>query len=210
MANLVYYKEEREQFKDAFATKLSQGEATYIFDRLKSRYKFSQHLIWRGRHGGGSCSSWRVRLGHNTNLGTLLHEIGHAIQMKKGKTDKQKWHTKKHRTIMARLVRFMDSRTTQYQLAVFANNRRSEEEIAQRNERKAAKEAEKGSPTYKLNKLKEIESKWQRQIRISSNRLKKVQRRIGIWTRKAACEGDLPQMIDPLQAANDLWNEIGV
>jgi len=210
MANLVYYKEEREQFKDAFATKLSQGEATYIFNRLKSRYKFSQHLIWRGRHGGGSCSSWRIRLGHKTNLGTLMHEIAHAIQLKKGKTNKQKWHTKKHRNIMARLVKFMESRTTQYQLAVFAKNRRSQEEIAKANERSAAKQAEKNSAAYKLNKLYEQQDRWNAKRHRADNAIKKLGKRIAIWQKKAASQGDLPQMIDPLQAANDLWNEIGV
>jgi len=36
MANLVYYKEEREQFKDAFATKLSQGDLPQMIDPLQA------------------------------------------------------------------------------------------------------------------------------------------------------------------------------
>jgi hypothetical protein len=207
MANLVYYKEEREQFKDAFATQLDCATAAYIFERLKTRYGLKQRLIWHGRRGGGSCSYWRIRLGRPTNVGTLMHELAHAIQLKKGKTDKERWHTKKHRAIMARLIKVMNTeRLREWQMNVKTKQACTQTAKQRRLACEAAKAAEKKTATYKLASLKALEFKWSLQLRITNHRLKKLQRRIKIWEPKAQKEQSDARMHE----ADVLWNEVGV
>ena len=207
MANLVYYKEEREQFKDAFATELDCATAAYVFERLKSRYKLKQRLIWHGRRGGGSCSYWRIRLGRPTTVGTLVHEIAHAIQLKKGKTDKEKWHTRKHRAIMVRLIKVMNTECLrEWQSNVKTKQARQQTAQQRSLERKVKLEAEKNTATYKLKALKALELKWSRQARAVNNRLRKLQRRIKIWEPKALREVSDARMHE----ADGLWNEIGI
>ena len=207
MANLVYYKEEREQFKDAFATQLDCATAAYIFERLKTRYGLKQRLLWHGRRGGGSCSYWRIRLGRPTNVGTLMHELAHAIQLKKGKTDKERWHTKKHRAIMARLIKVMNTeRLQEWQANVKTKQARTQTARQRSIARKAALVAEKNTALYKLRALKALELKWSRQARAATNRLRKLQRRIKIWEPKAQKEVSDAS----LREADGLWNEVGV
>ena len=136
-----------------------------------------------------------------------MHELAHAIQLKKGKTDKERWHTKKHRAIMARLIKVMNTeRLQEWQANVKTKQARTQTARQRSIARKAALAVEKNTALYKLRALKALELKWSRQARAATNRLRKLQRRIKIWEPKAQKEVSDAS----LREADGLWNEVGV
>lgn len=98
--NLLYYAMEREKFPEENKEVLSGSIVVLFFDKLKSHYKFSQVLEFHGSGNGGNCNSYRVRVGRGCTLGTLAHEVAHAIQFRKIRLGKvrntHRWHTKAH------------------------------------------------------------------------------------------------------------------
>lgn len=116
MPRLEYYKQEEKKFKDAFATGLSPEVAKSIFRRLKRKYNLEQELcvsknvkgrIVKGNRIEGCCCECHIQIGIPSTVGTLAHEVAHAIQyrtrLNQGKPGR-KWHDKKHSILMEEII----------------------------------------------------------------------------------------------------------
>ena len=116
MPRLKYYKQEEKKFKEAFARGLSPKEAKQIFKRIKRRFKIEQELcvsknvkgrIVNGNRIEGCCCECHIQIGIPSTVGTLAHEVAHAIQYRtrriNGKPGK-KWHDKKHAKLMESII----------------------------------------------------------------------------------------------------------
>ena len=116
MAKLEYYKQEEKKFKDAFATGLSPEEARWIFKRLKRKYNLEQELCVsksmkgrkiKGNQIEGCCCECHIQIGIPSTVGTLAHEVAHAMQyrtrLNQGKPGR-KWHDKKHAKLMESII----------------------------------------------------------------------------------------------------------
>lgn len=185
---LLYYRKEREQFSDQADQHLSDDEARYAFKRLRSHYKLPHRLEVWGHRGGGHCNSWRVHISHNTTVLTLAHEVAHAVQFKKraGRDTGGKWHTKEHRGIMKRVVAYITARLPAWKAQVSKNCERKAQSSIEKVEKEKRTLALKRTPAYRLEHLRKLEKKAYSRVRRATTHLKKIQRRIHIWERKAS------------------------
>jgi hypothetical protein len=186
--NLLYYRKEREQFSDQADQHLSDDEARYAFKRLRSHYKLPHRLEVWGNRGGGHCNSWRVHISHNTTVLTLAHEVAHAVQFKRraGRDTGGKWHTKEHRGIMKRVVRYITTRLPAWKAQVEKNCQRHMQSSVSRIEKEKQTLALKRTPAYRLEHLRKLEKKAYSRVRRATTHLKKIQQRIKIWEKKAS------------------------
>jgi hypothetical protein len=196
---LKFYKKEHEAFPAEYATKLTDVEANYVFDRLKAHYKFRQILVFRGTRQHGNCSSWRVRLPHSPSIGILAHEVAHAIQYTKkaqGKMKEQKFHTKKHQKIMARIISVFSPKLADWKYYLI--NRQTKEKQASEN--RLTKEKEKkafaSSPEGKLEKINGKISVWSKKLKLANTKLKKLNRQKKLWQKKL--EGGKSMLWNPI------------
>jgi hypothetical protein len=183
--SLLYYQKEKEQFSDQDKTTLTNQEALYIFKRLRKHYKFFQRFeIW-GHGGGGHCNTFRVQVSNNTSIRTFVHEVAHAIQFKTHQHGK-KWHTKKHKSIMVRVMRYALAHLDGWKAQVAKNCDREAKTSMNRYEKKQKVIAERSTPEWKLKHLQELEKRAESKVRRDTKHLKKIQRRIRIWERKSS------------------------
>ena len=182
MARLVYYQKEQMEFSSAES--LTDAEAVYAFKRLKAHYKLSHRLEIHGNRGGGHCNSWRVHVAHNTTVLTLAHEVAHAVQFKKrGGDTGGKWHTKEHRGIMKRVVKYITTRLPVWKAQVGKDCNRRMQSSINKKEKESQTEALKRTPEYKLEHLRKLEKKAESRVKRATTHLKKIQRRIRRYTR---------------------------
>lgn len=116
MSRLKYYKQEETKFKDAFNTALLPELARRIFRKLKKKYKLEQELcisknlkgrLVNGNRIEGCCCECHIQLGIPSTIGTLAHEVAHAIQYKTRLNSGKpgiKWHDKKHSILMEEII----------------------------------------------------------------------------------------------------------
>jgi hypothetical protein len=102
MASLKFYEVERIQYQTEFEMTLGCSQARIVFDKLARHFKIRQSLEFRNICGG-NCSRWYIKVGYDTNVGILCHEIAHAIQFKKYGHFK---HNKKLAKILARVIKY--------------------------------------------------------------------------------------------------------
>ena len=112
MANLVYYINERETFKNAFQKKMNCEEAEIVFEKLCRHFKLHRlyqkvHLHWTS---GSRCpkafgtSAIKLNVDCNT-FGVLCHELAHIKSMMKyGKMG----HNKRHQKIMRTMISYCE------------------------------------------------------------------------------------------------------
>jgi hypothetical protein len=99
MARLKFYSRDWDKHQDLYNMKLGWEDLEIVFSKLKRHYKLYHSLYYNGRIGAGRCSrNGRITLSHQgMNYGTLVHEVGHAIEFKK-------YHESHHRKRLARII----------------------------------------------------------------------------------------------------------
>lgn len=174
MPRIKYYANEQNGLEN-YTKRVTDNQARYIFKRLKARYRIRQQLEFTDRVRG-NCSSWRIRLEHKPEIGVIAHEIAHAIQFKKRKYG-EKWHTKKHKKIMDRVYKTIETNLETW--VAMADKKKERRETAIKNKQEKQQEAkEKRQETpYKLQKTLALIKKWETKKKRSENALKKLNRR---------------------------------
>lgn len=228
MPQLNYYENEKAVFKEEFGhfyfKKLTDSEIKYVFKKLKTKYKFWHNFEFYGyEYSRSICSSRYVRMIHNASVGSLAHEVAHAIQYMKrrkqcpdwkdGKIKKKRWHTKEHLNITRRVLKYMWKHLDDW---LEAENQRHERSLETKERQKEAilkAKTEKNSPNYKLKAIQDRIKKWETKKKRSENALKKLRRREKIWQKKAL-EPPKPQKekkkyLTPKQKAMELVNKMG-
>lgn len=167
MADLLYYRKEREEFEEAFKKSLSVDGAEIVYKKLLKHFKIRPvRLDWTSGCIRPKCSSWRVLLNYHYNtFGVLCHEVGHLWMFQK--TDKQ-GHNKKHKKIMKRMIHYCEKKNW------------FEEEL----NRRLAPKPVKPEPTKEELNLKLIArlenncKRYQTKLKLYSGKLKKTQKKI--------------------------------
>lgn len=186
MARLTYYLNEGSVHGENGKIKLTNIETKYVFQRLKSHYKFNQYLgIW-GTGNRGNCSTSFVKVAYDSDLSVLVHEVAHAIQFKKRHLclKKQRFHTKKHMRIMARIYKYLMPRLEGWKAMA---NKKSESHfvsVRKKEEKKQELEKAKKTPNFKLQQIERRISLWESKRNRAENALKKLERRRKLWLRK--------------------------
>ena len=180
MTDLVFYRNENKEFKEAFEKKLDYKEARIVFKKLMKHYKLYGSLEFTNRIGAGKCywGSNLIQLRWKTNFGIMCHEVSHLIHHKRyGMTKRH--HTKKLRKIMKSMVNYCKKKNYW------------EDELTKRTKIKV-----KPIPTPKEIRLKKIEKRKQDLIRyekklkyytkIYTNKIKKTKRSLMMLERYAS------------------------
>lgn len=100
----LYYRLERQEFREVFDKKLYVVEAEMVYKKLCRHFKLSRvRLLWTSGCVRPKCSSWRVLLNaDNNNFGVLCHEVAHLYQFQKPRY--KQGHNKWHKKAMKRMV----------------------------------------------------------------------------------------------------------
>jgi DNA-binding transcriptional ArsR family regulator len=188
MARLLYYVEEHVRFREYYDEKLTTGLATLFFEKLKAHYKFGQCLEFRGFGNGSNCSSYRIRLGRDTNVGTLAHEVAHAIQFRKIRlgvaVNTRRWHTKKHTRIMENVLKYISNNRVSWIAMQDAKNERSVVSYHLKKEKEVKEKEFKKSDEYKLGLLRASEKRLSTKAKRIDTLLKKVKKKIKYYLNK--------------------------
>lgn len=106
MTYLVYYQEEKVEFKEAFEKKFnSTEEAEIVLKKLIRHYKLREPSIsWTSGRNHAHAGRWNITLhrDHN-NFGFLCHELGHTFT---GQKFNDVGHNKKHKKAMKRFIAY--------------------------------------------------------------------------------------------------------
>lgn len=175
MPRLKYYADEAKEFSEAYSRVMSDTEATYIYKRLKTRYKLQQYLTITNAVRG-NCGRWIIKLEHKPSVGVMAHEVAHGLQY--GRRHKgEKWHCKRHRTLMIRVLKVIETNFDDWR--DMANNQ-SDMRVAslkKKQERTTSMKEKKKTIPYKLEHTLESIKKWETKKKMADNKLKKLNRR---------------------------------
>jgi len=169
MAHLLYYQQERAEFKEAFEKKLTIKGAEIVFAKLCRHFKISPRLEWTsGRNHPHACGSYLVRLNVDMNdFGCLCHELAHTLHLKnRDSYDNDNFHGKKHHRIMKRMINYC------------LKKQWFEQEITKR----TAPKVEKPAPSQEEIKLKELTrieqniQRYEKKIKFYQKKLSKAKR----------------------------------
>ena len=174
---MKYYSKEHENFKEAYEIKLSDFEATTIFSKLQAHYKLPQALTFRGAVLRGNCGRWEIKIPHNTCLGLLVHEIAHAIQLKKGWEKGQKWHTKRHTSIMKKVLKFVNHNKDRWISTAKAKEEQKNETYWKQKDKEEKFKEFKKTPEYKLQIIRQRIKQWESKKKRAESYLKKLYRK---------------------------------
>ena len=178
MAYLLFYRNEKEEFKEAFEKKLDYKEARIVYEKLKRHYNLYGHLEFTDRIGAGKCwyGSGKIILRWQTNFGVLCHELAHLYEYQKYNKHR---HGKRLRRIIKSMVNYCKKKNYW------------EDELAKRTEIKV-----KPIPTPEEIRLKKIEKRKQDLIRyekklkyytkLYTNKIKKSKRSLMMLERYAS------------------------
>jgi len=192
MPHLKYYQTENQSLPEWAKLNTPDRTIEYYFDRLKSRYKFRQKLLFHGRGNGGNCNSWRVRVSHDCSIGVLAHEVGHAIQFRKRgyyDTKGTRWHCNEHRKITARVLKTIETNITEWNFTLAKKVERGMQVAITKEIKEKEKTTIKATPDYKLQKLRESIKVWESKRKRAETALKKLRRREKLWVKKVQSEG---------------------
>ena len=168
MANLIYYKNEKEVFKTAFEKKISIKEAEIIFKKLCRHYKLGDvFLKWTsGCRRPKAFSDWKVLLNvDNNTIGILCHEVAHIKHHRKYCKG---GHNKKHWKIMKGMIDYCEKKNW------------FEDELAKRLAPKPIK-IELTKDEIKIREIIRLQDnckRYQTKIKRYGNKLKKAQKKI--------------------------------
>jgi len=114
MANLVYYKNENEEFKEAFGKVMTRQETEMVYLKLCRHFKLRKVSIeWTSGRNHPCCNAWRICFNLDwNNFGVFCHELAHLYQFQypKYRGDGNRFHNKKHRRIMKRMVNYCQNK----------------------------------------------------------------------------------------------------
>lgn len=108
MANLVYYKNEKETFKTAFQRKIKCNETYILLDKLAKHFKLGAvRLLWTsGCRKPKAIGNWTIILNCDYNsFGILCHELAH---LKHHQRYLKSGHNKKHWRIMKTMIAYCE------------------------------------------------------------------------------------------------------
>lgn len=173
MANLIYYSNEREEFKEEYQRKLPNTESTKIvIKKLLRHFKLWDVNIEFTSGRNNSCAGRsKIRINQETmnNFAVICHEVAHTYQAKKeGFETADHWHTKKHKKIMKRMLNYCKK------------NGWFENEIKRRTEIKPER-PEPSKDEVRKKKIEVLEKRildCERKIKRNENLIKKNRRRI--------------------------------
>ena len=187
MANLIYYRTERDNFPQAYAEILSDSKAEMFFGKLQSHYKIRHYITFGGRRLG-VCNQNSIKLKRGqASVGILAHEVAHAIQFKKFNYTIPKgtrFHTKQHTNIMRKVIEFIDNHKANW--VEVADKKHQKWIDGQMNKIKKNEELKhlKTTDEYKLNKALNKQARLLSKEKRISNLLKKIQKQIKYYERK--------------------------
>jgi hypothetical protein len=173
MPYLKYYQDERSEFKEEYEKKLPNEDATIIvIKKLLKHYKLG-NLNISFTSGRNYSHAGRYNICINTesmnNFAVVCHELAHTYQARKEGFERgDKWHTKKHKKIMKRMLNYCKKKNW------------FEEEI----NRRTLPKPQKIEPTKDEQRIKRIsvlekrKESYERRIRLSENKIKKINRQI--------------------------------
>lgn len=175
MSDLKYYRTENEEFAEAFDRTMTDTEAIYIYKRLKAKYKLGQYLTLTNTVRG-RCSRWELKLEHKPSIGIMAHEVAHGIQYRKRHIG-QKWHCKKHRTLMMKVLKVIETNFLEWRN--MANKKADRKASALKNKlgRQADLKDRKKTNEFKLEQTNKLIKKWTTKKKMAYNKLKKLNRR---------------------------------
>lgn len=175
-----YYSKERKEFKEAYDRKLTIEEAKIIHKKLCGHFKLGRvQLSFTSGNRFSRGGTWTTKLNVNQlTFGILCHELGHTMDVMKNRHN-GRWHTKKHRTQMKRLVNYC------------RRKKWWEDEL----KRRASPKQPKQKPTTsqiretKIEKRKGTIKKFERKIKYYTTMLKKTKRSLNALERRNNLEG---------------------
>lgn len=116
MANLVYYRDEKVVFKDAFEKQIGITDAEIILAKLIRHYKLPKlaYLDWTSGRNHPHADGSHITLNRDwNNVGVLCHELAHHYQKNNFKMRMyyrnlgfNRWHDKKHHRIMKSMINY--------------------------------------------------------------------------------------------------------
>jgi hypothetical protein len=185
---ITAYQKEFKEYAQEISEIITNEQVVYFFDRLKARYKFRQTLvIYKMRRHSGNCSRYEIRLSPPTNISTLGHEVAHAIHMKTRKFGrKERWHNKRFLNIERRVIKVINTNKADWNAALLKKATDKAASHAKQAQRMAENEAKQATPSFKLQKLNEQRKRWMSKKKRAETAIKKIDRRIKIWSKKEA------------------------
>ena len=178
MAHLVYYKDEKIEFKDAFEKQITEFEAKLILKKLIRHYKLPElsYLDWTSGRNHPHADGHHITLNRDwNNVGVLCHELAHHYQKNNFKMRAYynslgftRWHDKKHKRIMKSMINYCMKRNC------------FEAEI----ERRTSVKLPKPEPTEQEVRLKMITrlemncKRYQTKIKMYGTKLRKAEKKI--------------------------------
>ena len=166
---------ERNHWEKENDMKVSNKEAEMVVKKLSKHFKLSiRYVEFYGFRDSGMASSWsgRIRLSNNPSVHVICHEVCHFLCWKKVRQGKFKKHPQH------------GSKKWLTQLKVVHNYVIKHNYWKEEFERRTQPKEPKPEPTkqeLRIKKLKQLEDrkqKYERRIRLSENRIKKINRQI--------------------------------
>jgi len=159
MSHLKYYKDEREEFKEAFEKLIVGKRADLVFKKLSKHFKLENvDLEWTSGRNYAKGSRWRIKLNSDwSSYGVMCHELAHTDNIRNGIGAV---HNKKHWKVMKRMINYCSKKNW------------FEDEI----ERRLAPKPKKIEPSKEEIKAKEI-------IRLQENIIR-YEKKILYWNKK--------------------------
>ena len=177
MANLIYYGDERKEFQEEFKKELPNLKAVRIIvGKLQKHFKLGDvDLDFTSGRNHSHASRWHITINvEQTNFGVICHELAHVFQARKLEHEAgDKWHTKKHKRIMKRMLAYCRKKNW------------FEVELGRRLAEKPFK-PELTKEEQRAKRIKQLEIRKQsytRKIKLSENRVRKLNRQISALKR---------------------------
>jgi len=177
MAHLIYYSDERQEFQEEFKKVLpNQDAGEIVIRKLLRHFKLGKPFIyWTSGRNHSNAGAWSITINvEQNNFGVICHEVAHTFQAQKDKHEAgEKWHTKRHRRIMIRMLNYCRKKNW------FAD------ELTKRTAPKPEKPMPSASElrTIRITALEIKRTIFERKIRLAENRIKKLNRQISALKR---------------------------
>lgn len=178
MAHLKYYCDEREQFQEEWKKTIPNRDVlVIIIKKLLRHFKLGNVMIhFTSGRNHSHAGRWNVTINTTSqmNFAVVCHELAHTYQAKHENFERgDHWHTKKHRKIMKRMLNYCKKKDW------------FNKEIERRITLKPIKEepTKEEQRTSRIKQLEERKKGFERKIRLSNNRIKKLNRQISALKR---------------------------
>ena len=177
MTNLIYYRDEKKEFQEEFKKELPSLEAVRIVVcKLQKHFKLGDvDLDFTSGRNHSHASRWHITINvGQTNFGVICHELAHVFQAQKLEHESgDKWHTKKHKRIMKRMLAYCRKKNW---FEVELDRRLAEKPIKP----EPTKEEQR---VHRIRQLEIRKQSYERKIKLSENKIKKLNRQISALKR---------------------------